>query len=269
MVRDTMDTQYPLEDGDVPLVQSGDTVAPGDRIATRSGAPMIVAYAATLRLSLDTAREGMKESDGTVCAEGDLLGSRRAGLTTRSVLAPASGAVRCLPQSGALVIKREHATSEHQARYAGIVRAVSDRAIVVESEVARFAYAFANHVRDSGALAVVPAHLEFFTTGWLPQTAASTVVAHIADVASLSSIVRSFHGTLFVGSVTESVAWMLLERSHAVSRHTMAAGIVVLHGVGDLAQGKQAVAPFRQFDGAHTMLNRFTQTGIVIPPKTP
>jgi hypothetical protein len=92
------------------------------------------------------------------------------------------------------------------------------------------------------------------------------VIAHISDADHLTAMVRSFDGTLFVGSVTEPVAWALRERSlPPASGRRKGAGIVVLDGIGDAQDGARAVAPFRHLDGAAVTVDRFTQTITVIP----
>lgn len=265
-----MDTSYALGEGDTPRVRCGDTVAAGDVIATDPGAPTIIAYAAALHLSEDAARGEIARYDGTPCEAGALLGTRRVGLVTRHVRASASGLIRGLPQSSALIIRGARADLPHHARYGGIVRDISTRAIRITSSVARCGYAFADDVHSIGPLPGEPALLGGAVTERAmpptPVTSTSMIVAHIADAAHLKAVIRSFHGTLIVGSVTESVAWALLERAQAsASRHANEAGIIVLEGIGDAQHGTRAVAPFRHFPGAHLACDRFTHTLTIIP----
>lgn len=268
--RERMDTSYALREGDTPHVQCGDTVAAGDVIAAGAGAPAIIAYAAMLRLSEDAAKEEIARYNGTLCKAGTSLGMRRIGLVTRNVRAPAGGLVRGLPQSGALVIRDPRAESPQHARYGGIVRDISQRVLIIRSAVARCEYAFADNIQTIGPLHLEPALLDGAVTERamprMPPASASTIIAHVADTAHLKAIRRLFHGTLIVGSVTESVAWALLERSQASeSRHANDAGIIVLSGVGDVPHGVHTVALFRHFPGAHLTCDRFTHTLTVIP----
>lgn len=270
MQRDAIDTSYALSEGDTPRVRCGDTVAAGDVIAPGPAAPAIIAYAATLHLSEEAATEEIARYDGTSCTAGTLLGTRRVGLVTRHVRAPASGLMRGLPRSGALAIRDPHAELLRHARYGGIVHDISQRAIIIRSAVARCGYAFADDMHTIGPLPIEPALLGVAVTERaMPQTSpasASTVVAHIADAARMKTAIRSFHGTLIVGSVTESVAWALLERAQAAeSRHANNAGVIVLSGVGDVQHGARAIAPFRHFPGAHLARDRFTHTLTIIP----
>jgi len=268
--RDTMDTSYALRDGDTPRVQCGDTVAAGDLIATGPGAPAIIAYAATLRFSEEAARGEIAQYDGTHCKAGTVLGTRRVGVVTRNMRASASGLMRGLPQSGALVIRDAHAEFPHHARYGGIVHDISRQEIIIRSAVARCGYAFADNIHAISPLPIEPTPLGVAVTeSALPQNpspSASTIVAHSADAAHLKAVIRSLHGTLIIGSVTESVAWALLERSRtSKSRHAKDADIIVLYGVGDVQNGVRTVAPLRHYPGAHLICDRFTQTLTVIP----
>ncbi len=265
-----MDTSYALGEGDTPRVRCGDAVTAGDVIATGTGAPAIIAYAATLHLSGADAAGEIARYDGTSCIAGASLGTRRAGLVTRHVRAPASGLVHGLPQSGALVIRDPRAESPQHARYGGIVHDISPHAIIIRSAVARCGYAFADDIRTIAPLSIEPALLDVAITERAilrtPPASASTVIAHIADAAHLKAVFRSFHGTLIIGSVTDSVAWALLERSQTTdSRHANNAGIIVLSGVGDVQDGAHAVAPFRHFPGADLARDRFTHTLTIIP----
>ncbi|MDQ2785400.1 MAG: hypothetical protein M3Y58_10415 [Chloroflexota bacterium] len=269
MRRDILDTHYTLRKDDTPLVQCGDTVAAGAVIAVGSGPPAILAYAATLRLSEEAAREAIARFDDTPCTAGDSLGTHRVGLTTRKIRAPASGLVRGIPQSGALAIRDARAEFPHHARYGGCVHNVSRREITIRSAIARCGYACADGRRTIGSLSTEPALLGgAVTEKALPQSssASSIVVAHIADTAHLRAVIQSFHGTLIVGSMAESVAWALLDRSQtSASGHANDAGIIVLYGVGDVQHGARTVAPLRHFPGAHLLCDRFTQTLTVIP----
>jgi len=269
--RDTMDRSYALKDGDTLRVKCGDIVAAGDLIATGTGTPTMIAYAATLHLSEDAAAEEIARYDGTSCTAGASLGTRRVGLVTRHVRVPVSGLVRGLPQSGALVIRDPHAGVPRHAQYGGIVHDISQREITIRSTVARCGYAFADNVQAIGPLHTEQALLDIAVTESamprMPPAATSTVIAHIADAAHLKAIVRSFHGTLIVGSVTDSVAWALLERTQGTeSRHPNRAGIIVLSGVGDVQDGARTVAPFRHFPGAYLACDHFTHTLTIIPP---
>lgn len=270
MIRDTMDTWYALEENDAPRVARGETVAAGDVIATGPGSPAILAYAATLRLSVEASADAIARYDGAACTAGMSLGARRVGLKTRSVSAPVGGIARGLPHSGALVIRDQAAARERRARYGGTVRALNERAIVVASEVARCGYAFADEDGDLCSLHIEPALLDAAPADAdlppLPHPA-SIVVAHIADAARLASALRSFSGTLIVGSVAESAAWTLMERARSsASRRGTGPGIVALDGIGDAQAGARAVASFRHFHGARAILDRFTQTLTIIPP---
>lgn len=272
MRRDTLDTSYALREDDAPRVQCGDAVSAGDVIATGPGAPAIIAYAATLHLAEDAAAGEIARYDGTSCVAGESLGTRRVGLVTRHVRAPAGGLMYGLPQSGALVIRDAHGELPQHARYGGIVHDISPHAISIRSAVARCGYAFADNVQAIGPLSIEPALLDAAVTErampQMPPASASIVVAHVADVTQLKAVIRSFHGTLIVGGVTESVAWAILERSQvaAKARHTKDAGIIVLSGVGDIQDGTRTVAPFRHFSGAHLIRDRFTHTLMIIPP---
>lgn len=270
MYRDTIETTYALRDDAIPLVQRGDTVAAGDVIARGGGPPAIVPYAALLRLSADAAAAAIVRQNGATCTVGASLGTRRIGLMTHTVSAPAGGSVRGFPNSGALAIRDETATGQYRARYPGTVRERSDRAIVITSDVARCVYAFADKPRGIGALHIEQALLRAAsaaeTAAQLPHAASCTVIAHISDAEHLASVSRSFDGTLLVGSVTEPVAWALWDRSvQPSSRHSTGPGLVVLDGAGDARHGMRAVAPFRHFDGAAIAIDRFTQTIIVVP----
>lgn len=271
MRRDTKDTSYALKEGDTPRVQCGDAVAAGEVIVTGTGAPAIVAYAAILHLAEDAAREEIARHDGTPCTAGVSLGMRRVGLISRHVRAPIGGLVRGLPQSGALVIRDPHAGVPRHAQYGGIVHDISQREITIRSTVARCGYAFADNVQVIGPLHIEQALLDIAVTESamprMPPAATSTVIAHSADAAHLKAVLRSFHGILIVGTVTDSVAWALLERSQAAgSRHPNDAGIIVLSGVGDVQGGARTVAPFRHFPGAYLVRDHFTQTLTVISP---
>lgn len=271
MHRDTIDTTYALTGHDTPLVSPGDTVAAGELLARGAAPATLVAYAALLRLSAEAADDEITRHDGATCAVGRSLGARRVRLVTRSVPAPVTGVARSLPQSGALAIRDETAASEYRARYGGIVREITDHAIVITSAVVRCGYAFTNEHREAGPLHIEPALLDrVLTAETMPRTLpamASTVAAHLADTASFLSVLRAFHGTLFVGSVTEPVASALLERAEmSASRRAKDAGIVVLAGLGDRECGARAVAAFRHLDGAQVPLDRFTQTVTIVPP---
>jgi len=268
--RDTMDTSYALKEGDMARVQCGDAVAAGDLIATGPGAPAIIAYAATLHLSEDAAAGEIARYEGMSCKAGTSLGTRRVGLVTRNVRASANCLMRGLPQSGAFVIRDTRAEFPQYARYGGIVRAISRRELVIRSEVARCGYAFADTIHTIGPLRFDPALLDSAVTEpailRTPTASASMIVAHIADTAHLKAVIRSFHGTLVVGSVTESVAWALLEHSQASeSRNAKESGIIVLSGIGDVQDGTRAIAPFRRFPSAYLARDRFTHTLTVIP----
>lgn len=270
MFRDTVDTWYALGENDTARVGQGDIVAAGNVIAVGSGSPTIIAYAAPLGLSVNAAADAIARCDGITCTTDAPLGERRVGLRTRKVSAPANGIVRGLPHSGALAIQSKNAKHEVRARYGGTVRDISHRAIIVTSAVARCGYALADESGDISPLHIDPALLDAAITDegitQAPQTA-TIVVAHVAEATHLKSISRSFHGTLMIGSVTEPVAWALLDRlQEPDARRGKGPGIVVLDGVGDVQAGVRAVAPFRLLDGAHATLDRFTQTIIFMPP---
>jgi hypothetical protein len=264
-----MDTWYALREHDTLQIEQGDTVAAGDVIATGSGSSTIIAYAAPLRLPVEAAEGAIARCDGIAYTAGDSLGERRVGLRTQKITAPVSGVARGLPHSGALAIKRTTADHEIRARFGGTGRAISHRAIIVTSAVARCGYAFADEIGDTPPLHIEPALLDAAVTdGGIPQAphTATMVIAHIAEVAHLTSVSRSLHGTLIVGSVTEPVASVLLDRQQKFeSRRSNGPGIVVLDGVGGVQAGARAVAPFRHFHGAHAMLDRFTRTITIIP----
>lgn len=271
VLRDTMDTTYALTAHDTPLVSPGDTVAAGDLLARGAAPATFVAYAAMLRLSADVAADEVIRHDGAACAVGRSLGARRAGLITRTVPAPVNGVAQSLPQSGALAIRDETATAEYRARYGGTVQEITEHAIVITSAVVRCGYAFANDHRDVGPLHIEPALLDReVTAATMPRTLpamSSTAVAHLADAAHFLSVLRTFHGTLFIGSVTEPVALALLERAQMPTAHRAKdAGIVVLAGLGDRDCGMRAVAVFRHLDGAQGVRDRFTQTVTIVPP---
>ncbi len=269
MYRDTIETTYALRDDAMPLVQRGDRVAAGDVIASGGGAPAIVPYAALLHLSADAAAAAIARQDGTTCTVGASLGARRIGLVTHTVSAPLNGSVRGIPNSGALAIRDENPTDRYRARYPGMVRECRDRAIVITSDVARCVYAVADTPRGNSALHIEQALLRAVsaaeTATPLARTGASTVIAHISDTDHLTSVLRSFTGTLVVGSVPEAVTWALWERSLQPACHSKGPGIVVLDGASDARHGMHAVAPFRHFDGAIIALDRFTQTLVVVP----
>ena len=196
MFRDTIETRYALRDDDTPLVHHGDSVAAGAVIASGSGSPAIVPYAAILRLSTEAAADAVARHDGTACKAGASLGARRVGLVTRDVSAPADGTALGLPKSGALAIRKETAAYEYRARYGGIVRDISERAIIISSDVARCEYAFADAMHDVGPLQIEPALLDAATAEetmpHVPRVASSTVIAHINDAAHLKAVLRSF-----------------------------------------------------------------------------
>ncbi|GEM_PF-4737193 len=272
MFRDTMETIYPLGDSDVPSVRQGDTVAAGDVIAHGPEPAAIAAYAATLRLSVDEAADDLARHHGREIKAGNSLGMRRVGLVTRTISAPATGTMHTLPRSGALVIRSDRADCERHARYAGIVRDVREEAIAVTSAVARCVYAFTGgDTRHVGQIHIDPALLKVpLTTKTMPRSvpsASSLILAHIADLATLHALTRSARGTFFIGSVTEPVAWSLLSRSESrEGRRAHMPGIIVLSGVGDLAHGVHAVASFRDYHGAHAILDRLAHAVTLMPP---
>ncbi|MCA1668338.1 MAG: hypothetical protein LC793_13285 [Thermomicrobia bacterium] len=219
---DTMERWYTLNAHATPLVSPGDTVAAGDLLARGATPATLVAYAAMLRLPADVAADAVTQHDGAACAVGQLLGARRVGLMKQTVSAPVNGVAQSLPRSGALAIRDETAASAYRARYGGIVQEITKSAIVVTSAIARCDYAFANEHREAGPLHIEPTLLDrVLTAETMPRTLpamASTVVAHLADAAHFLSVLRTFHGTLFVGSVTELVARALA--AHAPSQHS-------------------------------------------------
>ncbi len=269
MYCDTMDVRYALGERDTVRVEVGETVAAGDVIAARPDFSTIIAYATMLRLSAEETKDAIARCEGMDYTAGASLGERRIGFRTRKVAAPFSGIARGLPDSGALAIENKTAEHEIRARYGGTVRAISERAIIVTSAVAQCGYAFADESGDLPPLHIEPALLDgAVTDDGIPPSlrTASVVVAHIAEVAHLTPISRSFPGTLIIGSVSEPVAWALLDRPHeSESRRGMGAGIVVLDGIGDALSGARAVAPFQHLHGAQAMLDRFTQTITIIP----
>lgn len=272
MYRDTMDTIYALGGDATPRVQRGDTVAAGDVIASGFGPAAIVPYAALLHLSADAAVEAVVRHDGATYSVGTSLGARRIGLFTHSVAAPASGKACGLPQSGALAIKDETKTCDYRAQYAGTVQESSQQAIVITSDVVRWMYAFTDRLHGARVLHIEEALLRAAsadeTVTRLPREASSTVIAHISNADHLTAVVRSFGGTLFVGSVTDTVAWALWERSLLPAiRHRKGPDVVVLDGVGNAEDGVRAVAPFRSLDGATAIIDRFTQTIMVMPSR--
>lgn len=252
----------------MPCVAQGDTVTAGDVIAAAPGSPTIIAYAATLRLPPEAAAQMIMRRDGVAYTAGDSLGEHRAGLRTRKISAPTSGIAHGLPRSGAIVIREENGNHERRARYGGTVDQISHRVIVVASHVARCRYAFASDFGNAAPLHIEPALLQTEVSDErIPPNAYATtiVVAHIRDIAHLKSILRSFHGTLLIGSVPESIALALLDRPQKPEAHGKAPGIIVLDGTGDEQDGMYAVAPFRRFHGAQVILDRFTQTVTLIP----
>ncbi|MHB8645030.1 MAG: hypothetical protein ACYDAR_04490 [Thermomicrobiales bacterium] len=275
VVRDAFETMYPLGVSDAPSVRIGDAVAAGDVIARRSQHVAIAAYAATLRLPVEVAAEEMARHHGTPVEAGASLGTRRVGLVMRGIAAPTTGIVQSLPRSGAVVVHADTNYSDYRARFGGIVRAIQTDAITITTAVARWTYAFADdEVQQTGPVQITDELLSAaLDASTMPRTlppAMSHVVAHLSDLGVLRTQARSASGTLIVGTVTESVAWSLLSRpGDRNSRNQHKNRVVVLSGVGSLAQGVQAVASFRGFHGAQTVLNRFAHTVSVILPDGP
>jgi len=269
--REEIVTIYPLGGDATPLVQIGETVVTGDVLARGNRPPVFVAYAATLGLSATEAATAIERHDGEDYGAGTLLGMRRAGLRTRSVSASVGGSLHALPNSGALAIRDETGSFGVQARYGGIVGDVTEREIVVVSEVVRCGYALVDGVPMRGTLHA-PADMlsATVTRDSVPPLRTKddcTVVAHIADPAILIALRSHRQGTLLVGSVSENVAWQVASRAQDTRQSNMErVALVVLHGVGDADAGIAAVTMFGDLDGASVLFDRLSRSVLVALP---
>ncbi|MDQ6905692.1 MAG: hypothetical protein M3176_02585 [Chloroflexota bacterium] len=269
--REEIVTTYPLGGDATPLVQIGETVVSGDVLARGNRPPVFVAYAATLGLSITEAATAIERHDGEDYRAGTLLGTRRVGLRTRSVSVSVGGSLHALPNSGALAIRDETGSCDVQARYGGIVRAVTEREIVVVSEVVCCGYALVDGVPMRGTLHVRADMLSATVTrDSVPPLRTKndcTVVAHIADPATLIALRSHRQGTLLVGSVSENVAWHLASRAQdARQGWTERVALVVLHGVGDADAGIAAATMFGDLDGASVLFDRLSRSVAVSLP---
>ncbi len=268
--RDAFLITYPLRDDATPLVHPGEHVIAGDVLARSNERGWIVAYAAILRLADGEAVADLKRHEGEAYHAGAPLATRRTGLRTRSVAAPVSGTVRTLPKCGALAVRDESGTFAYYARYAGIIRAVTEREISITSIVTRCTYAFAVGAPHHGILHIVPALLSGILTRdtalSIAESASVTVVAHIADVAALGALRSDMRGTLLVGSVSEEVALRLMSRVSATQHGTAKqSAVVVLYGVGNVDAGIATAAIFDGLDTAAILFQRLSQTIVTIP----
>jgi len=261
---------YTLPDGATPLVHAGELVTAGDILARGNRPPTLVAYAAALGLPAGEAGAAVERHAGEEYRAGTQLGTRRAGLRTRSVSAPTTGSLRALPNSGAFAIRDQSGTCEFRARQGGVVRASDEKRIVVVSTVARWRCAFVDGTPMCGTLHIaadiLAATLARDTALPLDAPGEYAVIAHVSDMAVLAAVRSRRHGTLLVGSISEDVGWQVMMRSQMARRGAaMQMALIVLHGVGDADIGVATVASFGDLDGASVQFERLSRSVVAIP----
>lgn len=243
---DTERISLSLPDGSTTEVEEGAQVRIGDPIARFPLPPVVIAYADELRVTMEASANEIANFDGKDLHTGDLIGSRRSGLRTHALRAPANGTAQVVSGLGVLVLRRPNAEAQVVATATGVVLQVTAHEIVIASAVERVRFAFAVGGDTLGGHSLSPG---------LPRVAARsqtarngnqrtnvTTIPHIGDIAQLLSEAKARPGARVVGTVSEDVAWKLLsEQGQAIARTLATSPIIVLDGVGSPKVGKIAI----------------------------
>ena len=252
-IADMESREYVLPPGTEIAKEAGESVRAGDIIARLPPLAHLVALADSLRLSHLAGIAAIQSLDGKTIVAGDILGTHRIGIRTRTLRASCSGSIRGIPEHGALAIISDEEHHVLRADRPGIIASTEPDRITIRSRVLRSRLAIATGASAAiGRLVFAPDRSNRVSDAHERENEDERVVTafpSIASIASLTAALRSARGPIIVGAVSDAVAWDMLTREGNVGDGD-ARPVVVVSGSGNDDSGERAIAPLRKYEGA-------------------